>query len=537
MSTLMKIGSLALSPADIADDPSQFLAVVNAPRTPLWVVRNGDTGALAVAAVTGQALGVKTAGSLEALGCLPGIYPEWLGDRSFCETHGVRFPYVVGAMANGITSVQMVVAAARARLLAFFGAGGLSYPDVADAIGRIEGELAAGLPYGANLIHSPHEPALENAVAELYLQRNVRFVSASAYMKLTPAIVRLGVGGLQLAPDGSIIRHTQIFAKVSRPEVAEQFMSPAPAAIVKQLVAAGQISAQQAQLAERVPLAEDITAEADSGGHTDNRPLTALLPSLGRLRDAIAARHGFFRPIRIGAAGGLGDPAALAAAFAQGAAYVVTGSVNQSTVEAGTSQRSRELLAAADLADVMMAPSPDMFELGVKVQVLKRGTLFAQRAAKLYEIYRSYESLEALPAETRQQLETEIFQAPLDQIWQETARFFAERNAGEVQRAERDARHRMALVFRWYVGKSSRWAIAGDNQRELDYQIWCGPAMGAFNRWVRGSFLEDVENRSVTQVALNLLEGAAVVTRAHQLRSYGLPVAASAFDFRPRPLC
>ncbi len=60
--------------------------------------------------------------------------------------------------------------------------------------------------------------------------------------------------------------------------------------------------------------------------------------------------------------------------------------------------------------------------------------------------------------------------------------------------------------------------------------------MGAFNRWVAGSFLAEAKNRTVVQIALNLLEGAAVITRAGQLRSYGLPVSAAAFQFRPRPL-
>ena len=94
----------------------------------------------------------------------------------------------------------------------------------------------------------------------------------------------------------------------------------------------------------------------------------------------------------------------------------------------------------------------------------------------------------------------------------------------------------MALVFRWYLGQSSRWAIQGLPERRLDYQIWCGPAMGAFNAWVQGSFLEPIAQRTVVQIALNLLEGAAAITRAQQLRSYGVPVAAEAFDFRPRPL-
>ena len=60
--------------------------------------------------------------------------------------------------------------------------------------------------------------------------------------------------------------------------------------------------------------------------------------------------------------------------------------------------------------------------------------------------------------------------------------------------------------------------------------------MGAFNRWAEGSFLEQPEARSVVQVALNFMEGAAVVTRSQQLRSYGLPVPSQAFDYRPRPI-
>jgi hypothetical protein len=35
---------------------------------------------------------------------------------------------------------------------------------------------------------------------------------------------------------------------------------------------------------------------------------------------------------------------------------------------------------------------------------------------------------------------------------------------------------------------------------------------------------------------LNLLEGAAVITRAGQLRSFGIPVSPASFQFRPRQL-
>ena len=65
---------------------------------------------------------------------LPALYPEWLGDRSFCETHGVRFPYVAGAMANGIATTRMVIEMARAGMLGFFGAAGLAPARVEDAV-------------------------------------------------------------------------------------------------------------------------------------------------------------------------------------------------------------------------------------------------------------------------------------------------------------------------------------------------------------------------------------------------------------------
>ena len=65
---------------------------------------------------------------------------------------------------------------------------------------------------------------------------------------------------------------------------------------------------------------------------------------------------------------------------------------------------------------------------------------------------------------------------------------------------------------------------------------------GAGRRWARstsgctGSFLADPAQRTVVQIALNLLEGAAVVTRAQQLRCFGVPVPDAVFDYRPRRL-
>ena len=195
------------------------------------------------------------------------------------------------------------------------------------------------------------------------------------------------------------------------------------------------------------------------------------------------------------------------------------------------------MLINAGVADVAMAPAADMFELGIKVQVLKRGSIFAAHANKLYDLYRRYDSLDALPEKDRDWLEKQILKMPVDRAWAEVRAYQLRKNNPEkVAKAEAEPKLKMAMVFRRHLFLCSQWARDGNGERKADYQIWCGPAMGAFNDWVRGSFLENLANRGVAQIGKNLLEGAAVIQRAQQLRGFGVPVKATAFEYRPRLL-
>ncbi len=523
-------------------DPPAFTATAIASvtqqiRERVSVVIDPTTGQLGIAA--GGSLTIEAPelapNSWPVIAVLPAMYPEWLGDRSFTETHGTRFPYVAGAMANGIATTRLVIEMARNGCLGFFGAAGLGLDRIRIAVDELVSTLGDSAPWGCNLIHSPNEPALEAAAADLYIQRGVRKVSAAAFMSLTPAIVRYAYSGIQRDAQGVVQRRNMVFAKISRPEVARHFMNPAPTAMLDALVAAGLLTAAESELGRTLPVAEDYTVESDSGGHTDNRPLAPLFSTIQALRDEIMETHRYSRPIRLGAAGGIGTPQAVASAFALGASYVLTGTVNEACVESGLAADGKEMLAGADLADVTMAPAADMFELGVDLQVLRRGTMFAPRAKKLYSLYRTYPSLEAIPDSETAELE-KILGSTVAQCWSLTREFWNERDPEQIVRADADPRHKMALTFRSYLGLSSRWAIVGESSRKMDYQIWCGPAMGAFNAWTAGSFLAKPENRTVTQVAYNLLEGAAVIARAQQLRTYGVPIPASAFNYRPRLL-
>ncbi len=464
----------------------------------------------------------------------PALPLETLGDAGFKARHGIRYPYIAGAMANGITSVEMVAAMAENGMIGFFGAGGLSVERVEAALKDLK-QRVGNHPFGANLIHSPGDPALEMAVVNLYLRLGITRISAAAFMRITPALACYRIKGIHRDKDGTIVTPNLVIAKVSRIEVARQFFSPPPEKLVADLVDRGLITPQEAELSQSIPMAQDLTAEADSGGHTDNRPALALLPTMLALRDEFNERFAYDAPLCVGLAGGIATPAATAAAFHMGAAYVLSGSINQSCIEAATSDSVKQLLAQTEQADVAMAPAADMFELGARVQVLKRGTMFPLRAEKLYRLYKAYDAFEAIPPVQQREIETKFLLASFEETWQQTRTFFLTRNIKEVERAEKDPKHKMSLVFRSYLGQSSRWAVTGEMNRQMDFQIWCGPSMGAFNQWVKGSFLEPSENRRVVDLALNLLAGAAVLTRAGWLRSQGAGLDSKIERFTPLP--
>ena len=119
----------------------------------------------------------------------------------------------------------------------------------------------------------------------------MRTVEAAAFISLSPEIVYYRLKGIEKNADGSIVCKNKIIAKVSRIEVASRFMEPAPQKIVDKLLADGDISEEQALLSQKVPMADDITVEADSGGHTDNRPLVSLVPFMISARDEIQKKH------------------------------------------------------------------------------------------------------------------------------------------------------------------------------------------------------------------------------------------------------
>ena len=149
---------------------------------------------------------------------------------------------------------------------------------------------------------------------------------------------------------------------------------------------------------------------------------------------------------------------------------------------------------------------------------------------------RALQGLRVLPDKDKIILERDILRRSFAEEWERTQNFFRQRDPSQIQRAETDPKHKMALVFRSYLGQSSNWANQGKPSRKIDYQIWCGPGIGAFNAWTQGSFLEKPQNRRVVTVGLNLLVGAAIAMRQTWLRCQGVVLAPGLGRFRPLDL-
>jgi trans-AT polyketide synthase, acyltransferase and oxidoreductase domains len=280
--------------------------------------------------------------------------------------------------------------------------------------------------------------------------------------------------------------------------------------LLNALLKEGAITAEHATLAREVPMSHDLCVEADCGGHTDGGIPTILLPPILELRERLVGHFHYREPICMGLAGGIGMPVSAAAAFAMGADFIVTGSINQCTVESGASDTVKTMLQEAGIHDMAFAPAGDRFESGSRIQVLKKGVLFPMRANKLYSLYTQYGGLEEIPEAERNKLERNFFKRGMANIWQERlALLKSQGQEREVALAQANPKVRMAQIFRWYFEYSNQLALSGSKDDVVNYQIHTGPALGAFNQWVKGTRLEPWTQRRVDEIGVALMDAAA----------------------------
>lgn len=422
-----------------------------------------------------------------------------MGSSHFKEIFGLRHAYAAGSMYRGISSPELVIRMAKANLLSFYGVGGLDLDEVESGIKTIQGSLSKNESFGVNLLCNYMYPEHEFQLVELFLKYQIRVIEASAFLMITPALAYFVIKGLYYDHGKGFpsTRH-HIFAKVSRLETAKVFMEPIPSHIIESLLLSGKISPEEASFAKAVPISNYICVEGDSGGHTDRKSLAPLLVSILNLRNEMKKiyqnRYSFF----VGAAGGLGEVISISMTFLMGADCILTGSINQCSIEARMSDRGKDLLQNMNAGDTEYAIAGDMFEMGAKVQVLKKGILFPVRANTLYNIYTLFKDIEDLPLSMRDMIEKHFFRLSLGEV---------AKDLGDYYQQKKTPKEKMAALFRWYLQKSKEWALSGTQDRIADFQIHTGPALGMFNQSVKGTSYENWRSRHVDEIAELLMEG------------------------------
>ena len=153
-----------------------------------------------------------------------------IGNANFKADYGIKFAYLAGAMYKGIASTELVIKLGKAGFMGFFGSGGLRLQHIEEAIKTIQQDFPNHQPYGMNLLCNLIKPELEEQTVALFLNYGIKHIEAAAYMQMTPSLVWYRLHGLHRDCQGQIVAPGHILAKVSRPEVAQAFMSPAPPA-------------------------------------------------------------------------------------------------------------------------------------------------------------------------------------------------------------------------------------------------------------------------------------------------------------------
>ncbi|AIQ12466.1 ACP S-malonyltransferase [Paenibacillus durus] len=425
-----------------------------------------------------------------------------LGNPEFKNEYHLKYAYLTGGMHYGIASEDLVIKMGKAGMMGFLGTHGMELPQIDNAIRQIQKNLNEGQAYGVNLFHNPADPEREEKLVDLYLALGVKVIEASAFLTVTPALIIYHAKGLKRDVNGRVVSSNRIIAKVSRPEVAEAFLSPAPRHILDKLLQENKITLEEADMSENIPIADDICAESDSGGYTDGASAYTLIPAMMSLRDEMKEKYHYHNNIRVGAAGGIGTPQAAAAAFILGADFILTGSINQCTVEARTNDVVKDLLQQINVQDTDYVPYGNMFETGVKVQVLKKGVFFPARAKKLYDLYCQHHSLDEIDEKTRIQIQDKYFKRSFNEVYEEVKAYSPEH---KIHKADQNPKQKMALIFRWYFEYSNRLALSGSKEHIVDYQVYCGSALGAFNQWVKGTDISMWRNRHVDEIGEKIM--------------------------------
>ena len=433
-----------------------------------------------------------------------------LGSNLFRQNYQAKYAYMVAGLQGGAMSYEMLKTLRINNILGFLGT---SIVPLADTLRIVEAAKQDHLPmpYGLTVMYDQLVAIREEQVLALAAKNDIPYIEAVGYLQPSTALVRYKFSQVAQSATGKAYSPRKIFARASRPEIAQMFLSPPSAKVLAQLTAEGVLTPQQAEMAKQLPIADELIIEGNSGWNYLEYTPEVLLPLIENLRDQLLEEHQLNHRAGLGVAGDIGSPHSAVTAFMLGADFVVTESVNCCTQQAALSAEAKDMLQAASVQDIEYAPSLHQFELGGKEKVLRKGVFFPARAGKLYELYQSHASIDEIGAKDKEKLAERYFKLPLAQVWEEAKTQICLQDQALIQKAEANPKYKMALMFRWYLWRGWQAALSGEPDNKVNYHISCSPALGACNHWLKGTGMENWQNRDVVALADKIMADTAAL--------------------------
>ena len=428
-----------------------------------------------------------------------------LGSKAFRRAYDdLRWAYVVGSPMPGLRTPTWVAQSTAAGLLAFLDIQPATARQAIAETRRLLRDRDSRRRFGVSLHHpSAQAPqTLQSSMEELVdiaLELNLPWAEAVAFRHPTEALVRFRWHRAPRDAEGRLTPR-RLLITIRHSGEAQVWAQPPPNDLIEAMLAAGTLSAEEGVLARRLPMASDLCAVVGDASSGEEADLASWLPTLRRQVDVLAGQHGYAESPSLGAGGALGTPEAIASAFLLGADFVHPGPIHMVCVESPLRPEIRRWLADLRPGDTCSAPAADGFRLGARRRVVKKGTFFAARAQRLYDMLRFYPSLDAIPPLERAQLENTYFKRSLDAVCDEVR--------SNVP-GDGDPKQLMAAVFCHYLHQARAWALDGDLERKVDFHIPCDASMAACNLWLADSDLASLERRTVDALAERLMQGAA----------------------------
>lgn len=427
-----------------------------------------------------------------------------LGCKEFRDTYKTRYNYVVGGMCSGISGVDLVTAACNGKLLSFLGTNGLTMDEVENKILQLKSKVHNDTLYGINITKDYSQPHIFTDLLRLCLKHNVKVVELSNVMAITKDLVLYRVKGMQFN-GAQVTGGNRILAKISQSYMAREFMLPAPVDILEELLSENSITKEEYSIALQIPMADDICVVGDVAFETERNNLLTFLPEVLAIKNEVVNSNKLIVNSRIGVAGGIGSPTVVSTLFNMGSDFILTGSINQCTIEADVADLIKEQLAQITTYDVGYAPSERLFELGKEVQVLKKGIFYPARAKKLKNIYDFVDSIDMIPSDIAQYIEERFFNAKLEKVYENiTSKGFSEKR---LELAAKNSKYKLSLVFKEYLkeafNKTRKMNMTQDDL--VNSVIYCSKAMGLLNEELKKTEYSLWQNRSVVKIAEYLM--------------------------------